>query len=91
MSWTVTSDQPGRQRLLEVTHHALGSLQAAVTTVTAANWPARTPDDEFPEPHAAIAGDSVNPTLRLWYGPPDSPVLELTPPILLNMILYARG
>ncbi len=91
MSWIVASDQPGRQRLLAVTHHALSSLQIAVATATAINWPARTRDDVRPEPHAEIAGDTVNPTLRLWYGPSHAPVLELTPPILLNMILHERG
>src|SRR6201996_5410761 len=91
MSWIVTSDRPGRERLLDVTHHALSRLQSAVVTTTATAWPAHGPLDELPEPHVAIAGDRVNPTLRLWYGPPDAPVLELTPPFLLNMILYDRG
>ena len=91
MSWIVTSDRPGRERLLDVTHHALSRLQSAVVTTTATGWPGHGPLDELPEPHVAIAGDRVNPTLRLWYGPPDAPVLELTPPFLLNMILYDRG
>jgi Clp amino terminal domain, pathogenicity island component len=91
MGWIVSSDQPSRQRLVKVTHHALSSLQTCVTTATPAPWPAHGAADELPEPHAEIAGDRVNPTLRLWYGPPDMPVLELAPRILLNMILYDRG
>jgi hypothetical protein len=91
MSWIVTSDRAGRERLLDVAHNALSSLQTAVVTATATAWPAHGSLDELPEPHVAIAGDSVNPTLRLWYGPPDAPVLELTPPFLLNMILHDRA
>jgi hypothetical protein len=88
LEWIVRSDQPGRQRLLEMTHFALASLQSAVATTTATPWPAHGPTDQPPEPHAEIAGDTVNPRLRLWYGPSDAPVLEQTPPLLLNMILY---
>jgi len=91
MSWIVTSDRPGRERLLEVTRGALASLQTAVATTMSSKWPAHSPDNDLPEPHAAIAGDTVNPILRLWYGPGDAPVLELVPPILLNMILYNQG
>jgi hypothetical protein len=35
-----------------------------------------------------LAGDAVNPLLRLWYGPSEAPVAELNPPILVNMVLY---
>jgi hypothetical protein len=91
MSWIVTSDQPGRERLLAVTHSALSSLQAAVATATTTTWPTGGAVHRLPEPHAEIAGDTVNPLLRLWYGPPDGPVLELNPPILVNMVLYDRG
>jgi hypothetical protein len=91
MSWIVTSDQPGRQRLLMVTHHVLSSLQTAVATATTTPWPDPRAVHGLPEPHAEIGGDSVNPLLRLWYGPPDTPVLELNPPILVNMVLYERG
>jgi len=91
MSWIVTSDQPGRRRLLMVTQHVLSSLQTAVATATGAPWPAQGAADWLPEPHAEIAGDAVNPLLRLWYGSSDRPVLELIPPILVNMVLYERG
>lgn len=33
------------------------------------------------------ASDSVNPTLRLWYGSPDAPILELKPRIPLTSVL----
>lgn len=88
MTWIVSSDQPGRRRLLDVTRAALAGLQDAVASTTGTRWPAHSPGSDLPEPHAAIAGDSVNPTLRLWYGPPDAPVVEHAPPMLLNMILH---
>jgi hypothetical protein len=91
MSWIVSSDQPGRQRILDVSQAALASLQSAVATTTATPWPAHGPSDELPEPHAEITGDTVNPRLRLWYGPGDAPVVELAPPVLLNMMLYDRA
>ena len=88
MGWIVTSEQSGRDRLLEVTRTALASLQAAVVETTSTNWPSRETDIDPPEPHAEIAGDTINPILRLWYGPSTAPVIELQPPILLNMALY---
>jgi hypothetical protein len=88
MTWIVSSDQPGRRRLLDVTRTALADLQNAVATTTATPWPGQGPDEDLPQPHAEVAGDDVNPTLRLWYGPSEAPVRELTPPELLNMILY---
>jgi hypothetical protein len=84
----VSSDRHGRERLLQVTGAALTSLQAAVVQTTSTTWPATTANGGAPEPHTAIGGDTINPTLRLWYGPSDSPVAELTPRILLNSVLY---
>ena len=91
MSWVVTSGQPGRRRLLEVTQGALADMQSAVAGTTATPWPAPGPVGEPPEPHAEITGDAVNPRLRLWYGPSDFPVLELAPSPLVNMILTGRA
>ncbi len=88
MGWIVTSDQSGRDRLLDVTRTALAELQTAVIQTTSTSWPSRDRSVDVPEPHAEIAGDTVNPTLRLWYGPSTAPVIELQPPILLNMVLY---
>lgn len=86
IGWIVRSDRPARQRLLEVTHAALASLQRAICETTQTNWPA--PTAPLPEPHAEIGGDDVNPTLRLWYGPATAPVLELAPRLLLNSVLH---
>jgi len=88
MGWIVTSDQSGRDRLLAVTRTALAELQAAVVETTSTNWPSRESDVDLPEPHAEIAGDTINPILRLWYGPSNAPVIELQPRILLNMVLH---
>ncbi len=87
LSYIVASARSGRQRILEVTHAALAGIQSAVRTTTAAAWPGQG-SDAAPEPHAEIAGDAINPTLRLYYGPSHAPALELTPPMLLNMVLY---
>ena len=56
MSWIVTSDQSGRDRLLEVTRTALAELQMAVVEATSTSWPSAESDVGLPEPHAAIAG-----------------------------------
>ena len=88
IGWIITSGQSGRDRLLEVTRTALAELQTAVVETTSTNWPSRESDVDLPEPHAAIAGDTVNPILRLWYGPSNAPVTEFQPRILLNMVLY---
>lgn len=89
IGWIVGSGRPGRERLLEVTHAALTSLQAAVSETTNTNWPAASSTDPPPEPHSEIGGDAINPTLRLWYGAEHAPILELTPRPLLNMVLQA--
>jgi len=58
MGWIVTSDQSGRDRLLEVTRTALAELQTAVVEPTSTSWPFRESDVDLPEPHAEIAGDT---------------------------------
>ena len=88
MGWVVTSDQSGRERLLEVTRTALAELQTAVVETTSTRWPSRDSGVDLPEPHAEIAGDTINPILRLWYGPSSAPVIEFQPGILLNMVLH---
>lgn len=89
MSWILTSDHRARERLLEVTQAALVCVQAAVVETTSTSWPAKTPGARLPEPHAGVAGDAVNPRLRLWYGPSEAPVLELEPQPLINMIIHS--
>jgi hypothetical protein len=84
MGWIVTSDQSGRDRLREVTQTALAEFQRAVVETTSTSWPSGGGDVDLPEPHAEIAGDTVNPILRLFYGPSHAPVIELEPQILLS-------
>jgi hypothetical protein len=88
MGWIVGSAQSGRRRVLDVTEHALTSLQRAVAETTQTDWPAETVTGTAPEPHAEIGGDDINPTLLLWYGSMDAPILALKRPILLNMVLH---
>ncbi|HEY2321092.1 MAG TPA: Clp protease N-terminal domain-containing protein [Solirubrobacteraceae bacterium] len=91
MSGIVLSDRPGPERLLTVTRDALAGVQGAVVTTTASPWPGQTSAAVPPEPRAEIAGDAVNPRLRLCYGPSEAPVAEVTPPILLDTVLDESG
>jgi hypothetical protein len=88
MGWIVTSDRPGRERLIEVTQAALSDLQSAIIQTTSTDWPSQDDNGPPPEPHAGFAGDNVNPSLRLWYGPSRAPVIEIKPRILLNSVLH---
>jgi hypothetical protein len=87
MGWIVTSE-PGRDRLLQVTQAALTGLQNAIVETTSSSWPFHDDDGPHPEPHAEIAGDSVNPSLRLWDGRSRAAVIEVKPRILLNSVLH---
>lgn len=87
MGWIVASDKPGRERLVEVARAALAELQNAVAQTTSPTWPSQQDGAERPEPHVEVSGDRVNPTLRLWYGPSDAPVVEHRW-MLLNEVLY---
>jgi Clp amino terminal domain, pathogenicity island component len=87
MGWIVASDRPGRERLVDVTQTALSDLQNAIVKTAGRSWPSQDDDGPPPEPHAQIAGDHVNPRLRLWYGPSHAPVMEVKPRILLNSVL----
>jgi hypothetical protein len=73
-------DGPARERLVCATRRALGDLQAAIIEHTRQPWPADTnsgrPDRL--QAHAEVVGDDINPMLRLWYGDPDNPTLEVT-------------
>ena len=89
MGWIVRSELPARRRLLDVTHAALTSLQRAVSETTHTSWPAANLTDPPPEPHTAIGGDEINPTLQVWFGDEHAPILELAPPLLLNRVLHA--
>ena len=89
MGWIISSDLPARRRLLDVSHAALTSLQRAVSETTHTSWPAANRTDPPPEPHTAIGGDELNPTLRVWFGDEHAPILKLAPPLLLNRVLDA--
>jgi hypothetical protein len=93
LDWIVERDEPARDRLLAVTQRALADLQTAVTTDTGATWPAGAGSsrDALPAAHASVAGDDVNPTLRLFYGDPEAPVLEMPHPALINMLAGGWG
>ena len=91
MGWIVASDRPGCERLLAVTRAALADLQTAVIDVSGAGWPSRDDPDRPSEQQVEIAGDHINPRLRLFYGSPGAPVVELTPAILLNSVLYEQA
>jgi hypothetical protein len=88
MGWIVTSDRPGRDRLLQVTQAALTGLQKAIVETTSSSWPSHDDNGPHPEPNAEIAGDRVNPSLRLWYGPSRAAVIEVKPRIMLNSVLH---
>jgi hypothetical protein len=59
--------------------------------VSEAGWPSPDDADRPSEPQVEIAGDHINPRLRLFYGSPRAPVVELTPPNLLNSVLYEQA
>jgi hypothetical protein len=59
----VTSDR-GRERLLTVTQAALVDLQNAVVGATSGSWPSHDDNGQTPEPHAAIAGDTLFARMR---------------------------
>jgi hypothetical protein len=93
LDWIVERDEPVRDRLLAVTQRALADLQTAVAGETGTPWPVGDGSSgyEFPAAHAAVAGDDVNPLLRLFYGDPEAPVLEMAHPALINMLAGGWG
>src|SRR5262249_1884017 len=93
LDWIVERDEPARDRLLAVTQRALGDLQAAIAEETGVPWPVGAGSDgnELAPAHAVVAGDDVNPLLRLFYGDPDGPVLENPHPGLVNMLVEGWG
>ena len=82
MGWIVSSEESGRERVLDVTRTVLTELQAAVVQrqhrPAWPDFPRGAGRFDLPEPNAEIAGDTVNPLLRLWYGDRDDPTLEVT-------------
>jgi hypothetical protein len=93
LSWIVARRGKAPERLAEVSRKALEDLQRAVAEQTAKPWPADSasgqPDP--PDAHAEIVGDNENPMLRLCYGDPSRPILEVaTPPILLTSVIQGH-
>jgi hypothetical protein len=93
LDWIVERDDPPHDRLLAVTQRALADLQAVVVGETGVPWPAGGGSDghELPAAHACVIGDEVNPRLRLFYGEPDAPALEMPYPALINMLVGGWG
>lgn len=84
--------EPARERLLTVTQQALEDLQEAVAGHIDAPSPSASANGrELPPAHAVVIGDEVNPRLRLFYGDPDAPVLEMPHPALVNMLVDGWG
>jgi Clp amino terminal domain, pathogenicity island component len=91
LEWIVAEDGPARDRLVRATHRALQDLQAAIVEHDRRPWPGdrSSGQPERSEVHAEIVGDHVNPMLRLWYGDPDKPTLEVTStPIYLTSVIH---
>lgn len=88
LGWTAGLPQPARPRMRAGIQRALEELQEIITRHAGEPWPAPTArPDEPVGAHAEIAGDHENPTLRMWYGDPDHPALELKPPLWLNNLI----
>jgi hypothetical protein len=86
--WIISEFGPGPERLKKVSRWMLERLQAAVMEATGSPWPS----DSQQEPAAAyaeIVPDPFNPTLRLGYGDPQAPTLQvLQHDQLLNTLVW---
>ena len=86
--WIIAELGPGPHRLIKVTRWMLERLQAAVMEATGAPWPSG-PEQDLVTPYAEIVPDRFNPTLRLGYGDPQAPTLQvLQRDQLVNMIVW---
>jgi hypothetical protein len=85
--WIVAEPGPAPERLQRVTRWMLERLQAAVIQATGRPWP-NTPEARPPPVHAQLIDDHYNPTLRLGYGDPQSPIATpVEHDLHLNMML----
>jgi Clp amino terminal domain, pathogenicity island component len=85
--WIAAEPGPAPERLRRVTHWMLERLQAAVIQATGRLWP-ETPDNKAAPVYAQLIDDRYNPTLRLGYGDPQSPVATpVEHDIHLNMVI----
>jgi hypothetical protein len=84
--WIIAEPGPAPERLKRVTHWMLERLQAAVIDATGQQWP-QSGDDQV-TPYVELVEDRYNPTLRLGYGDPHSPVASpLEHDMHLNMMI----
>jgi hypothetical protein len=85
--WIAAEPGPAPERLRRVTSWMLERLQAAVMQATGRLWP-ESPDDQAAPVYAQLIDDRYNPTLRLDYGDPQSPVATpVEHDIHLNMVI----
>ena len=70
------------ERILGAATHALGVAQDQLSEITSDPWPRRGPGP-LPDPHVTLDGDRV----RLFYGSPADPVLELEPLRIADVLL----
>jgi hypothetical protein len=86
--WIIGELGPGPERLKTVTRWMLERLQAAVIEATGAPWPSG-PEQDLVPAYAEIVPDRFNPTLRLGYGDPQTPTLQvLQRDQLVKMIVW---
>jgi hypothetical protein len=84
--WIVAESGPAPERLRRVTLWMLERLQAAVIDATGRAWPDN--GGSLAAPYAELVHDLYNPTLRLGYGNPRSPVATpLEHDLHLNMMI----
>jgi hypothetical protein len=84
--WIIAEPGPAPERLKRVAHWMLERVQAAVIDATGQPWP-HSGEDRV-TPYAELIQDRYNPTLRLGYGDPQSPVVApLEHDLHLNMMI----
>jgi hypothetical protein len=91
LEWIVARDGPATDRLREVFLASLQALQHSIVSHTNTPWPAD-PSNRgrtLLQPGVLWAGDRDNPALRLFYGDPAVPTLELSSDrsLATNMLL----
>jgi hypothetical protein len=90
LDWVVAVDGLAADRLQKVLLASLEALQHSIVSHTTTAWP-HNPNNggSPPQPGAELIADRDNPRLRLFYGDPGAPALELSPqrPLYTNMLL----
>jgi hypothetical protein len=84
--WIIAEPGPAPERLQRVTYWMLERLQAAVIDAAGQPWPQG--GDDRVTPYAELVADRYNPTLRIGYGTPESPIATpLEHDLDLNMMI----